>query len=56
VCVRQPGDRPWIVGFTTIQNNILGVGTRTTAGTAYYTRDAGGTLVDERMPDGTTYN
>ncbi|HMC70179.1 MAG TPA: hypothetical protein VKJ07_13575, partial [Mycobacteriales bacterium] len=45
-----------IVGFTTIQNNVLGLGARTTTGTTYYTRDESGRLIGERMPDGTTYN
>jgi RHS repeat-associated protein len=45
------------LGTTTLQNSALGITKQTIEGNAsYYARTPGGTLVDERLPGGTTYN
>jgi RHS repeat-associated protein len=45
------------LGTATLQNSALGVTKQTIAGSAsYYARTPGGTLVDERLPGGVSYN
>ncbi len=45
------------LGTTTIQNSTLGITKQTIEGNAsYYARTPDGTLIDERLPGGTSYN
>jgi RHS repeat-associated protein len=45
------------LGGTTLENSTLGLTKQTTtAGTSYYARTPEGTLVDERLPGGESYN
>jgi RHS repeat-associated protein len=45
------------IGTTTLQNSALGITKQTIEGnTSYYARTPAGTLTDERLPGGTSYN